>query len=58
MITIRLMLRDYETLAKCMVPLGDHIALTLEERAALLKRNTRPFTEEEIRAKYPKLAKN
>ncbi|VUC26688.1 unnamed protein product [Clonostachys rosea] len=58
MMTVRLMLRDYETLAKCMVPLGDHISLTLEERAALLKRNTRPFTEEEIRAKYPKLAKN
>jgi hypothetical protein len=48
------MLKDYETLAKCMVPIGSQKSMTLEERAALLKRHTRQFTEEEIRAKFSK----
>jgi hypothetical protein len=54
MITVRLMLKDYETLAKCMVPIGDQISMTLEERAELLKSHTRRFTEEEIRQKFKK----
>lgn len=52
MITIKLMLRDYASLARCMVPLGDQISLSMEGRAALLKSHTRRFTEEEIRAKF------
>jgi hypothetical protein len=54
MITVRLMLRDYDTLARCMVPMGDQIAMTMEERKALLKRCTQQFTEEEIKAKFKK----
>jgi hypothetical protein len=52
MITVRLMLKDYQTLAKCMVPIGSQISLSLDERIALLKRYTRRFTEEEIRKKF------
>lgn len=54
MITIRLLRKDYKTLAKCMVPIGKQIPMTLDERAALLKRHTRRFTEEEIRKKFSK----
>ncbi|KAK7750989.1 hypothetical protein SLS62_007122 [Diatrype stigma] len=52
MITVRLMMRDYEHLAKCLVPIGDQIDLTLEERATMLKRHTRRFSEEEIKQKF------
>ncbi|KAH7174689.1 uncharacterized protein B0J16DRAFT_183798 [Fusarium flagelliforme] len=54
MITVRLMMKDYKTLAKCLVPIGDQIALSLDERAAMLKRTTRRFTEEEIQKKFKK----
>ncbi|GAB1314614.1 hypothetical protein MFIFM68171_04824 [Madurella fahalii] len=54
MITIRLLRKDYKTLAKCMVPIGNQISMTLDERAAFLKRHTRRFTEEEIRKKFSK----
>jgi hypothetical protein len=47
-------MKDYKTLAKCLVPIGDQIALTMDERIAMLKRHTRPFTEEEIRTKFKK----
>lgn len=52
MITIRLMMQDYETLAKCLVPIGSQISMTHEERKAMLKSHTRPFTEEEIVKKF------
>ncbi|EGX87922.1 fatty acid desaturase [Cordyceps militaris CM01] len=52
MITVRLLMKDYHTLAKCMVPIGDQIQLTLDERVNLLKRHTMRFSEEEIRAKF------
>ncbi|KAH7158164.1 hypothetical protein B0J13DRAFT_468412 [Dactylonectria estremocensis] len=53
MVTFRLMIKDYETLAKCMVPLGDQIELTMEGRIELLKKLTRKFTKEQINEKYP-----
>jgi hypothetical protein len=52
MITVRLFMRDYKTLARCMVPMGDQIAMSLEERMAHLKTLTRPFTEQELRQKF------
>ncbi|KAI1083655.1 hypothetical protein F5B20DRAFT_527908 [Whalleya microplaca] len=52
MITVRLMLHDYEHLAKCLVPLGDQIGMTMEQRVTMLKRHTRRFSEEEIREKF------
>ncbi|KAF3061905.1 hypothetical protein GL218_03556 [Daldinia childiae] len=52
-ITVRLLLHHYEHLARCMVPIGEkQIAMTIEQRAALLKRCTRRFTEEEIKEKF------
>lgn len=53
MITIKLLQKDYEHLAKCMVPIGEEqLAMSLDERAALLKKHTRQFSEEEIKAKF------
>ncbi|KAM7219110.1 Fatty acid desaturase domain containing protein [Rhypophila decipiens] len=52
-ITIYLLKRDYEHLARCLVPIGEkQLAMTLEDRVAMLKRHTRKFTEEEIRKKF------
>lgn len=53
MITIKLIMKDYEHLAKCMVPIGEEqLAMTLEERAEHLKSRTRRFTAEEMKLKY------
>lgn len=54
MITVRLViLKDYDTLARCLVPIGaEQMAMTLEERAAMLKRHTRAFSEDEVRGKF------
>ncbi|KAK4100485.1 fatty acid desaturase [Parathielavia hyrcaniae] len=54
MITISLLRKDYLHLARCLVPMGDQMDMTLEERAAMLRRTTRRFTEEEIREKFGK----
>ena len=54
MITVKLMQKDYAHLARCMIPLGEHMSLTMDERIVLLKRHTRRFTEEEIKAKFRK----
>ncbi|KAM0544805.1 hypothetical protein ACHAPJ_011635 [Fusarium lateritium] len=54
MVTVRLMMKDYKTLAKCLVPMGDQIALSIDERAEMLRRHTRPFSEEEIQRKFKK----
>ena len=52
MITVRLMMRDYEHLAKCLVPIGDQIDMTMEQRVEMLKRHTQRFSEEEIQEKF------
>lgn len=52
MITVRLLMKDYATLAKCMVPIGDQMKLSMDDRITLLKRCTLKFTEEELRAKF------
>ncbi len=54
MVTVKLLQKDYRHLAKCLVPIGDQINMTLEERVTLLKRHTRKFTEDEIKAKFSK----
>lgn len=53
MITVRLMMKDYDTLAKCLVPMGDQINLSMEGRVGLLKRLTKRFTEEDVRRTFP-----
>lgn len=55
MITIRLVMKDYMHLAKCLVPMGDQTGLTLEEKAEMLRTKTRAFTEEDIAVKFGKV---
>ncbi|KAK3899197.1 fatty acid desaturase [Staphylotrichum tortipilum] len=57
MITVRLLMKDYAYLARCLVPIGEQMDMTLDERAAMLRRHTRRFSEEEIREKFPRAAK-
>lgn len=55
MMTVTLLRKDYARLARCLVPIGERqIRMTMEERAAMLRRHTTAFTEEEIRAKFGK----
>ncbi|CAF9922563.1 MAG: hypothetical protein GOMPHAMPRED_002612 [Gomphillus americanus] len=52
MMTYRILRKDYLYLADCMIPIGDQINLTRQERADLLRSKTKRFTEEEIRLKF------
>lgn len=54
MITVRLLMKDYKHLAKCLVPIGDQVAMSMDERITLLRNHTRRFTENEIKAKFAK----
>ncbi|KAK4249705.1 fatty acid desaturase [Corynascus novoguineensis] len=52
-LTARLLLGDYSYLARKLVPLGaEQMDMSLAEREALLRRCTRKFSEDEIRAKF------
>lgn len=54
-ITLRLLMKDYETLARCLVPMGDQqMDMTMDERVAMLKNHTTRFTEEQIKQKFGK----
>ncbi|KAH4188626.1 hypothetical protein HBH42_148340 [Parastagonospora nodorum] len=53
-LTINLLRKNYDHVARCLVPMGAQMNLTHEERVAMLKRKTRKFTEEEIAAKWGK----
>ncbi|KAL4809310.1 hypothetical protein BDV18DRAFT_131755 [Aspergillus unguis] len=52
MITVRLMRKDYKYLAKCLVPMGDQVGMTMDERADMLRTKTRRFTEKDVQAKF------
>jgi hypothetical protein len=54
MITLSLLAKNYTHLAKCLVPIGTQMQLTMDERAEMLKRKTRKFSEEEIAEKWGK----
>lgn len=55
MMTFSIIRKDYEHLARCMVPIGEkQIRMTMGERVAMLKRHTVAFTEDEINAKFKK----
>lgn len=51
------MRKDYDHLARCLVPIGDQIGMSLDEVADLLRTKTRRFTEADIKKKYPKSLK-
>ena len=56
MITVRLLLKDYDTLARCIVPIREEqMGMSLDQRVAMLKRHTQRFTEEDLRIKYKRL---
>ena len=52
MITVRLLKKDYKTLAECLVPIGEQVHLTMEGRMELLQRLARKFTEDDIEKKF------
>ncbi|KAK3191163.1 hypothetical protein K4F52_002749 [Lecanicillium sp. MT-2017a] len=54
MITARLMMKDYDHLAKCLVPMGSQIDLTMQGRVDLLKKLTRKFSDVDIRRTFEK----
>jgi hypothetical protein len=54
MITVKLLQKDYMHLARCLVPIGDQIGMTLEAKAAMLQTKTKRFTEKEIARKFRK----
>ena len=54
MMTLKLVQKDYAHLARCLVPLGEQVDMSMEERAEMLRSKTRRFTEEEIEAKFRK----
>lgn len=56
--TFRTITKDYDTLAKKLVPMGEQIAMSHEERMELLRSKTKRFTEEEIADKFLKGAKS
>lgn len=51
MITVRLLLKDYNHLAKCLIPIGAQINMSMDDRIVMLKRHCRQFTKEEARDK-------
>jgi hypothetical protein len=42
-ITVNLLRKNYDYLAKCLIPIGDQVKLTHEERVEMLRRRTRKF---------------
>jgi len=48
------MWKDYDHLAKCLVPIAQQIKMSHEERVDMLRSKTRRFTEEDIRRKFRK----
>ena len=57
-ITYRCLTKDYDTLAKRLVPMGEQIDMSHEERVEMLRSKTRRFTAEEIEAKFLKGARS
>ncbi|KAL8420312.1 hypothetical protein RB594_003190 [Gaeumannomyces avenae] len=52
MITIKCLQKDYMYLAQKLVPMGDQIHMTMEERAEMLRQHTRQFTKEDMARKF------
>ncbi|BCS26113.1 fatty acid desaturase [Aspergillus puulaauensis] len=52
MITIQLMRKDYKYLAKCLVPMGDQVGMTLDEKAEMLRTKTKRFSDMDVKSKF------
>lgn len=48
-ITVNLLRKKYIHLAKCLIPIGDQVNMTLEERAEMLRTRTRRFRHADIK---------
>lgn len=48
-ITVHLLRKNYLHLAKCLIPIGDQVNMTLDERAEMLRRRTRRFPHPEAK---------
>jgi len=46
-ITVNLLRKNYLHLAKCLIPIGDQVNMTIEERAEMLRSRTRRFSRPE-----------
>jgi hypothetical protein len=44
--------KDYDGLARCLVPIGEQKDMSVEEIARMLRRKTRAFSDDEIREKF------
>ena len=51
-LTYRLMQKDYDYIAKCLVPIGEQRDMSHQERVEMLKTKTKRFSEEDIRNKF------
>lgn len=54
MITVRVLTKNYDCLAKHLVPMGKQIGMTHQEKMDMLRTKTRKFSADEIREKYEK----
>ncbi|KAL9078149.1 MAG: hypothetical protein Q9157_002943 [Trypethelium eluteriae] len=52
MMTVKLLQKDYEYLAKCLVPIGEQTRMSQLEIVAMLRTKTKRFTEEDIARKF------
>ncbi|KAL4788553.1 hypothetical protein BJX76DRAFT_315010 [Aspergillus varians] len=52
MITVQLMRKNYKYLARCLVPIGDQIGMTMDERADMLRTKTKKFSESDVKSKF------
>lgn len=54
-LTVRLLMKDYDTIAKCLVPIGEEqCKWTHEEKVAMLKRKTVAMSAEDIKKRFGK----
>lgn len=51
-LTIKVLAKNYDALATCLIPMGDQIGMTHEQKMDLIRTKTRAFSEEEIERIY------
>lgn len=58
MITLSCITKNFDRLAEALVPMGDQIGLSHEQKIEMLRSKTRKFTAEEIKDKFMKGARH
>ncbi|MCJ1354039.1 MAG: hypothetical protein MMC33_004026 [Icmadophila ericetorum] len=54
MMTVSVLRKDYDHLARCLVPIGDQFNMSHQEIVEMLRSKTKRFTEEDIQKKFRK----